>query len=233
MAGTSSRAATKCISEVPGFEKQTSTPQSTRVLMTACAPFMAGSCRRVGRPGRGSRSNSTSGLRIPFGSKAALIRRIRAILAGSSSSLKYRFLASPMPCSAEMAPPRSMPERKSSLSRRARLSSSEQKIPRCTLPSPAWPQPAIHASYSAASAETRSMNVAIWARGTTMSMMSSAPLALAIQNAFSRASMSCGRRRRRQHEHVEGTEAGELLRQAGGRPRRVGSSSSFSSTTTR
>ena len=60
----------------------------------------------------------------------------------------------------------------------------------CTLPSPAWPQPAIHASYSVARAGTASMKAGIWARGTTMSMMSSAPLALAIQNAFSRASIS-------------------------------------------
>ena len=36
------------------------------------------------------------------------------------------------------------------------------------------------------------MNSAIDARGTTMSMMSSAPAAFATQNAFSRASMSCG-----------------------------------------
>ena len=59
-----------------------------------------------------------------------------------------------------------------------------------TLPSPAWPHPAIHEPCSAAISPTRAMNAGIAARGTTTSMMSSAPLALATQNAFSRASIS-------------------------------------------
>ena len=37
--GTSSRAATKCISDVPGFAKQTLSPPLTRVWMSAWAPF--------------------------------------------------------------------------------------------------------------------------------------------------------------------------------------------------
>ena len=41
MAGTSSSAATKCISEVPGLAKQTSTPASTSVERRARAPFMS------------------------------------------------------------------------------------------------------------------------------------------------------------------------------------------------
>src|SRR5690606_33908539 len=40
MPSTLSRAATKCISEVPGFEKQTSTPESTSVRTRLSAPFM-------------------------------------------------------------------------------------------------------------------------------------------------------------------------------------------------
>ena len=40
ISGTASRACTKCISEVPGFMKQTSTPESTRVRIIACAPFI-------------------------------------------------------------------------------------------------------------------------------------------------------------------------------------------------
>ena len=40
MAGTSSSAATKCISEVPGLAKQTSTPASTSVERSARAPFI-------------------------------------------------------------------------------------------------------------------------------------------------------------------------------------------------
>src|SRR5688572_26853826 len=40
ISGTSSSAATKCISEVPGFMKHTSTPASTSVRMSALAPFM-------------------------------------------------------------------------------------------------------------------------------------------------------------------------------------------------
>src|SRR5258707_15579155 len=39
--GTVSRAATKCISEVPGLAKHTSTPPSTSVRIRACAPFIA------------------------------------------------------------------------------------------------------------------------------------------------------------------------------------------------
>src|SRR5438876_5451815 len=42
ISGTSSRAATKCISEVPGFVKQVSTPFATSVRSSACAPFMFG-----------------------------------------------------------------------------------------------------------------------------------------------------------------------------------------------
>src|SRR5688572_15555775 len=43
ISGTSSSAATKCISEVPGFMKQTSTPASTSVRIRAWAPFMGSS----------------------------------------------------------------------------------------------------------------------------------------------------------------------------------------------
>ena len=39
ISGTESSAATKCISDVPGFVKHTSTPESTSVRMRACAPF--------------------------------------------------------------------------------------------------------------------------------------------------------------------------------------------------
>ena len=57
------------------------------------------------------------------------------------------------------------------------------------------------------------MYCGIDARGTTMSMMSSAPAAFAIQNAFSRASISLRARRRRQHVHVERAELGEQRRE--------------------
>ena len=39
MRGTVSSAATKCISDVPGLAKHTSTPPSTKVLIRAWAPF--------------------------------------------------------------------------------------------------------------------------------------------------------------------------------------------------
>ena len=38
--GTASSACTRCISEVPGFAIQNSTPQSARVFISAVAPFM-------------------------------------------------------------------------------------------------------------------------------------------------------------------------------------------------
>src|SRR5438270_8329331 len=40
MPSTRSRAATKCISEVPGFAKQVSTPPATRVRIRLSAPFI-------------------------------------------------------------------------------------------------------------------------------------------------------------------------------------------------
>ena len=55
------------------------------------------------------------------------------------------------------------------------------------------------------------MNSGMAARGTTMSTMSSAPVAFASQNAFSRASIRLRRRRGRQHVHVDGAEVEELL----------------------
>src|SRR5579862_1313423 len=41
ISGTESRALTKCISDVPGFMKHTSTPAPTRLPIRACAPFTA------------------------------------------------------------------------------------------------------------------------------------------------------------------------------------------------
>lgn len=42
ISGTESSAATKCISDVPGLAKHTSTPVRTRVRISDCAPFMGG-----------------------------------------------------------------------------------------------------------------------------------------------------------------------------------------------
>src|SRR5258708_6928728 len=53
MSGTESNAATKCISEVPGLAKHTSTPASTSVRIRDCAPFISllnGQGRGEGRP---------------------------------------------------------------------------------------------------------------------------------------------------------------------------------------
>ena len=57
------------------------------------------------------------------------------------------------------------------------------------------------------------MYCGIDARGTTMSMMSLAPAAFAIQNAFSRASISLRARGGREHVHVERAELGEQRRE--------------------
>ena len=48
MRGSPSRAATKCISEVPGLAKQASTPQSARVRTRLSAPFIALQKSRIG-----------------------------------------------------------------------------------------------------------------------------------------------------------------------------------------
>jgi hypothetical protein len=83
-----------------------------------------------------------------------------------------------------------MPASNSARSSRLRTSPSGWKIAMWTLPSPACPHPATSAWCSAASSPTRAMKAGMAARGTTTSMMSSAPLALPTQNAFSRASIS-------------------------------------------
>ena len=46
MPSTLSSAATKCISEVPGFVKHTLTPPATRVRARLSAPFIPASDRR-------------------------------------------------------------------------------------------------------------------------------------------------------------------------------------------
>ena len=185
--------------------KQTSTPPSTSVRMRAWAPFIA-----VGLLAVGVESKMVPGLRMPAGSNAALMRRMRASLAGSSSSRKYAFFSVPMPCSPEMAPPSAMPAREDGRAcSRPRTSASAWNTDRCTLPSPAWPQPTIQRPVVAGRARpTAAMYAGIAARGTTMSMMSSAPLALATQNAFSRASISAAAAAGRQHVDVEGAELG-------------------------
>ena len=81
IAGTSSSAATKCISEVPGLAKHTSTPASTSVQSSERAPFttpLPSACR----------PSSRSGPRIPCGSKMRLMDRISSSDTGSSSSRK-------------------------------------------------------------------------------------------------------------------------------------------------
>src|SRR6516162_1966953 len=50
MPSTRSRAATKCISDVPGFAKQTSTPQADKVRTRLSAPFMLIALRQVEDP---------------------------------------------------------------------------------------------------------------------------------------------------------------------------------------
>src|ERR1700722_3497611 len=56
MPSTLSRAATKCISEVPGLPKQTSTPDPTRVRNRLSAPFMFVPRRFYGAPDSWSRA---------------------------------------------------------------------------------------------------------------------------------------------------------------------------------
>ena len=87
--------------------KQVSTPLSTSVRRSAWAPFT-----RV-RPAGSSKT--VPGLRMPAGSNAALMRRMSATFVGSSRAMKYFFFSVPMPCSPEMAPPRSMQVRKRSI----------------------------------------------------------------------------------------------------------------------
>ena len=65
MPGTRSSAATKCISEVPGLQKQVSTPLFSRLWTRLSAPFMGGSFRdreTAGTCATGGRSGNRCGL---------------------------------------------------------------------------------------------------------------------------------------------------------------------------
>ena len=128
---------------------------------------------------------------MPSGSKAALIRRMRASLAGSSSSRKYACFSVPMPCSPEMAPPSAMPGCEDRLQQLepdlvVGLEDRQVHVAVAGVPAAGDQRP----RGPAASSATSAMKAGIDARGTTMSTMSSAPSALATQNAFSRASIS-------------------------------------------
>ena len=126
-----------------------------------------------------------------MGSNAALMRRMSSILAGSSSAWKYRFFSVPMPCSPEMTPPRSMLVRNSSSITRAAdlgvgLEHREVDVAVAGVAAAGDPGAVGVGDLD----RTLAMNSAIARRGTAMSTMSSAWLALATQNAFSRASIS-------------------------------------------
>ena len=94
------------------------------------------------------------------------------------------------PCSPEIAPPNSIASAKMSVISCLLFSGSLQKMARCTLPSPACPQPTATAPAVAARSRAAEINFGIAPRGTTVSMISSAPIAFIVQNAFSRASIS-------------------------------------------
>ncbi len=127
---------TKCISEVPGFMKQVSTPWSTRVRMSAWAPFTAGPAG-AGRH-RVDGSKMVPGLRMPCGSKAALIRRMRSSLTGSSSSASAADFSRPDPVLAGDRPAQAEARQPMMSCRsRWRTTGSGWKTERWTLPSPA------------------------------------------------------------------------------------------------
>ena len=84
-----------------------------------------------------ARQKIVPGLRMPFGSNAALMRRMSSTLAGSSSSRKYFRFVVPMPCSPEIAPPSAIPASNSACSSFDRSSGSGWKTERWMLPSPA------------------------------------------------------------------------------------------------
>ena len=97
-----------------------------------------------------------------------------------------------MPCSPEIAPPRSIPIWNSSRVTWYRivgvgLEDREVHVAVARVPAAGDPGAVVRA----ASSLTLAMNSGIDARGTTTSKMSSALFAFATQNAFSRASMSC------------------------------------------
>ena len=89
ISGTTSRVATKCISDVPGFANTTSTPEATSAAN--------GRPRRRGSSARRTRGPARSiapGLRMPSGSNAALILahegKLRRILEGKEVAAACR-----------------------------------------------------------------------------------------------------------------------------------------------
>jgi hypothetical protein len=96
ISGTSSRAATKCISEVPALAKHASTPPSTRVRTSACA---AVHCDFRGCPSGAGEANGRCG-RSPRATDDRPLRssppvRVRRAPAGKQSSGRSDHMTSP------------------------------------------------------------------------------------------------------------------------------------------
>ena len=94
-----------------------------------------------------------------------------------------------------MAPPRAHARREQGVEQPAArlgvgLEHAHVDVAVARVPAPGHERPVLGGELA-----TRAMYAGIEARGTTTSIMSSAPLALATQNAFSRASTSAGGRR--------------------------------------
>ena len=208
ISGTSSSAATNCISDVPGFAKHTSTPFATRVRMSACAPFIESSIQEC-------QSSNVPGFRMPFGSNAALMRRIERDL---GRILELEEVALLRLADAVLRRDRAT-ELQSGLEDRVHdlvplvgvaLEHREVHVAVARVPAPA-----IHVACSSAIAATVAMYSGTDARGTTTSMMSLAPFCLATQNAFSRASSSSAAECDGKHVHVDRAEFGEQLGDGG------------------
>ena len=92
MPGTRSSAATKCISDVPGLQKQVSTPLFSRVWTRLSAPFMRGSFRRGGFDG-------TCAPAVPSGNRFRFAAQDRPTNALTSLSGAGRAAELPVPFS--------------------------------------------------------------------------------------------------------------------------------------
>ena len=156
------------------------------------------------------------GLRMPCGSKAALIRRMRSSLTGSSSSAR-KYAASRCRCRARPRWPRRARRPVAMMSREEPVADRRRR--------PATPtggrcrRRRARSRRSATSrgrgqvGDRRRGRRGWTARGTTTSTMSSAPLALDTQKACSRAVTSSAPALVGQHVDVEGAELGDQLGQ--------------------
>ena len=215
MAGTSSSAATKCISEVPGLAKQTSTPASTRVERRARAPFTSVAPVRA-TPSSRSGPEDARGVEGPFD--------------GAHELQRHRILQ--LQEVGQLRRPDAVLARDGTPDAQGQLEAGvHEGVPPLVV---GLEDRDVDVAVADVAAPRDEGAVLLRQHGhlgqvvgdggprETASMRSSHPAALPTKKARSRAAMSCGPRRRGQHVHVERPQLLQQRRRGVRRPLRPG-----------